>query len=355
MKWSNEPVSRFHPTYHTPNTLLDGGASIDRAWCDDENRSTIHASSSEHPLLPFVHARPAATRHAPDLAIERYLHADGLGELYVYALERMERLCSRAITSELLSLLWASRRGLTQQELVAITGRREHVLARTIDTITHHLLWRGEMMSLSSTLRDAVEERYLRREEERRRVRMKIAEHFANAPLDARRLEEEPWQLHEAGAWSALTETLAQPAFAHALYESGGKADLLRYWNAIGRRRDIAMMYEAALEAYRRNDRECLAAAELYRLLGELYIERREEEKGEGLLRRSFAIRLAVLGDDDPMTLDMSHTLNAIHQTGSTTAGGSSVLAELLLQEVPSALPRGRFHVAPGVDTKRMA
>jgi hypothetical protein len=283
-----------------PNIIMDERAMIP-IHVVRENSAASMEFIPEHSLIPFVqirraHAWRAASCEEVNPKIERYLHADSIDELYSCALERMERLCGRVATCELLTLLWASRGGLTQQEVIEITHRRERSVANAVITIAHHLLWHDETMSLSGSLRDVVERRYLASAEARRAVHVMIAKHFANGPLVRRRVEELPWQLHAAGAWEALASTLMEPAFAIALHDLGLRNELFRYWSAIQRRDDVAAGYEPRLEASSRTDRESLGAATIYQLLGEFYRDCGDDEKGERLLRRSLVIGMAIRG-----------------------------------------------------------
>src|SRR5690242_14140578 len=70
----------------------------------------------------------AASLAALNAKIACYIHADGIEELYSHMLERMERLCGRAITSEILRYLWASRSGLTLAELAGLCNRRARIV-----------------------------------------------------------------------------------------------------------------------------------------------------------------------------------------------------------------------------------
>jgi hypothetical protein len=257
-------------------------------------------------------ARRAARFNDSNGRIARYLHTDDVAELYGYALDRVESACGRAATSEFLGLLWASRRGLTRAEMAAIAGRRDRAVARIVDAISHHLLWSGDIMMLSRSLRGAVEERYANGAARRRELRVAIARHFATEPVAARRAEEQPWQLHEAGEWDMLREALADADLTLAIHQHCAPSDLACYWGAIERRADLIALYEPSLEACGGGDREPLAAATLYYLLGDFHCNRGDDERGEALLRRSLAIRLAILGGDDPATAATSSRLAAL-------------------------------------------
>jgi hypothetical protein len=284
------------------------------------------ASAPDRTYIPILHLnrRDAGARGANreiNSRIACYLNADGIDELYGHALDRMERLAGRAVMSDILTALLVSRRGLSREELASITGRRRRNADSAINALSHHLHCRDEIFSLSESLRRAVEIRYAASAERRRESRFAIAEYFATQPLTPRRLEEQPWQLHAAGAIDSLAAALADMTIPLALHESDFAADLARYWSAIARGGDLLSLYESQLETRRGEEGEELRAAALYQLLGEFHRERGEDESGEALLRRSLAIRLALLGAADAITMQTARLLSAHRQIDRAAAG----------------------------------
>jgi hypothetical protein len=244
--------------------------------------------------------RDSVSRPDVDRKIECYLRADGIEDLYVCALLHVEDMGGRAATGQILGFLWASRAGLTLAELVGITGRSADSVALVVGAVSNHLLWRDDRMALSESLGAAAEHRYLAGADDRRVLRIAIAQYSAAQPMSARRALEQPWQLYEARAWDMLRDAVADPDLVLALHAADGTADLMRYWAAIQRRGDLLNLYETRLEAEARGDRDDLDVAALYGLLGAFHCDRGNDEHGEALLRRSLAVGRSVRGGNDP-------------------------------------------------------
>lgn len=196
-----------------------------------------------------------------DAQIDRLLAAPDLPRLLDQVLARYEDDYGAerpAWVGEALSLLWASRRGLSEAELRDLLGPgnaslRSAVWSPFYAAARHFLAARAGLVALAHRpVLDAVERRYLSRLEDRAGAHGKLADYFrtrfertrmgehvwamavsVGRPLhDARRIEEVPWQLARAGRFEDLAELLTDWIFVREL-SARNPFELRSYWQQI--------------------------------------------------------------------------------------------------------------------------
>jgi Domain of unknown function (DUF4062)/AAA ATPase domain len=129
-----------------------------------------------------------------------YLSAESTDGLYERVLERLEADGNGKNVSKVMSALWASRAGLSEEELLSITGLKPLQWA-PIDLALGEALGRNgnRLVFDHDYLRKAVEDRYLLTEEERRQAHSDLADWFGSQDeWDERKAVEWPWQLLKA-------------------------------------------------------------------------------------------------------------------------------------------------------------
>jgi tetratricopeptide (TPR) repeat protein len=131
-----------------------------------------------------------------DERLAYYLAAPTLEDLYARILDRYEvdhEQDRPGLVREAMSLLWASRRGLREAELLELLGRRGVPLPRAhwaplalaADSI---LVSRSGLLGFAHDyIREAVRTKYLPRERDRRRVHRRLADDFERRELGRRR------------------------------------------------------------------------------------------------------------------------------------------------------------------------
>ena len=176
-----------------------------------------------------------------DERIDYYLDAATVGDLYERILQRWEDDYERdrpGLVREAMSLLWAARRGLSEMELLDRLGENGQPLPRAhwsplLLAAEQSLTSRGGLIGFfHDYLRQAVRDRYLASESDRRRAHLRLADCFASDHTDPRSIEELPWQLCEARSWQRLSELLADLPFFAVLWKAG-QFDLKAYWSQI--------------------------------------------------------------------------------------------------------------------------
>lgn len=181
--------------------------------------------------------------------IENLPEDSTLVELYDRLLDRIEAVHGAPLCSEVLGLLWASRRGLSICEMAAISKCRRDDVDDLCAALTSHLIKRNGLLAFAHPgLRAAVQNRYLT-ESTRLSLHSRIALHFAGATHDSRRVEELPWQYAACGAWGDLKQVLVTPETLTALaVNAEGCAELAGYWKAIEGGHDVVVEYIAMLD-----------------------------------------------------------------------------------------------------------
>ena len=119
--------------------------------------------------------------------------------LFARMLVRLEREYGAGLVTRALSLVWASRAGLEEGEIIAMTGATPLAWAKLRNGLGDNRRDQvGRVVFSHDFLRSAVETRYLSTEDARRAVRLALADKFAVREPDARQAEELPYQLRAA-------------------------------------------------------------------------------------------------------------------------------------------------------------
>jgi len=181
-----------------------------------------------------------------DEKINRYVDAADLHEVFDRVLERIERDYGHRQARNLLSAIWASRAGLGEEEIMAITGVSRLDLSRLLFAIDYHFVQREGLLGFfHDYLRRAVENRYLLESGRAQQVQGAIAHYFETTPLTERTALELLWQYGAGGEASAerdarLAATLARADVLELLYRDETKTELLRRWRQLAERGYIA-------------------------------------------------------------------------------------------------------------------
>jgi hypothetical protein len=282
---------------------LDGGQV--------EAVAAVAAGANARFLRTFLEELVASARGIEDLTglIRRYASATTTGALFDLMLARLEPAHGRGrpgLVAEALSLLWASRCGLSDREAAELLGRRGDLLPAAVWVPLRHALrpfttsWSGLVGLPAAGLREAVERRYLGDPAVRAAAHRRLADYFARRPISGRVVEERPWHLAAVGDWVALARLLADPDFLQTAWPAHGY-ELGAYWRAVEAETPIRMvdvltqLADAAAPA-------ALAAAQLLADAGHraaaLGIGRRQAAGAAGLAVLDLAARLAMESGD---------------------------------------------------------
>ena len=218
-------------------------AEYGRRLSPERSHRIAASSSSANPL--FLRAildelRICGEHDRLDEQIAHYLDAKGPAELYDRILQRWEQDYSggRDLVRRSLSLLWAARRGLSEQELLELLGEDGVSLPReTWEPLylaaEHSLLARSDLLDFSHDyVREAVQQRYIKTNHDAKRYHAELADFFdRRLTLSDRKLDELPWQLLRAERWESLKNLLTDMSvFLRFREEERRKAELQSYW-----------------------------------------------------------------------------------------------------------------------------
>jgi len=186
--------------------------------------------------------------------IDHYLAALTVPELYERILTRYEQDYERdrpGLVRDAMVLLWAARRGLSETELLELLGSHGQALPRA-HWSPLYLAAEQSLVSRSGLigffhdyLRQAVEDRYLPGQEERRAARLRVADYFETQDLGPRKVAELPWLFTRAEVWPRLYDLLADLSFLTAAW-AADQFEVKAYWAEMERRSPLHMV-----DAYR--------------------------------------------------------------------------------------------------------
>ena len=190
----------------------------------------VSASQTASPLFLRTildELRLTAGHDSLDRYLSRYLDAADTIQLFKMVLQRWEDDYSRdrpGWVGSALAMLWASRRGLTESELVELAGSEGSPLPRAYWSMLLYaagdlLTTRSGMIGFSNKLLgEAVFQRYLPNENSRREIHRRLAKHFANQDESPRQVDELPWHLARAREFAKLKRALSNRYLFMALW-----------------------------------------------------------------------------------------------------------------------------------------
>lgn len=174
-------------------------------------------------------------------ALDRYVDVASVDDLFERILARWEADFERdrgGLVRDATSALRASRRGLSESELLDILGDGDRSLPHAAWSplrlaAGESLAERSGLLGLAhAPLRIAVADRYLADGDARRHAHRRLADYWSARPGSPRALDELAWQLREAGEWDRLMITVTDAAYLAAAYRND-LADLRQSWAAL--------------------------------------------------------------------------------------------------------------------------
>lgn len=182
-----------------------------------------------------------------------YLESHTVDQLFAKVLERVEGDTDAKAVRSAMEAIWASRAGLAQDELLAIADLVPATWAPIHNALDEAIFESGGRIQFGHDfLRQAVEGRYLITKSKIKSAHARIARYFdelaCEEGVDARIVEELPWQFAKAGHKKELIETLTDEAMFAGLYDHD-KYELIRYWLHL--RVDPVPCYESSWNEWR--------------------------------------------------------------------------------------------------------
>jgi hypothetical protein len=189
-----------------------------------------------------------------------YLSVETIDDLYERVLERLEADGNGKNVRKVMTALWASRAGLSEEELLSITGLKP-LQSAPINLALEEALGRNgsRLVFDHDYLRKAVENRYLPTEVAKRQVHSDLASWLEGQDeWDAQKAEEILWHLRWLGSENLLLSALTTGNRLLTLLQLIGCKKVYHYWVETLREcehnNSIEDIVEPAVEAIRHRD-----------------------------------------------------------------------------------------------------
>lgn len=244
-----------------------------------------------------------------DRQIKEFLSAESILQLFDKILGRYEADYQRNrpdLVRDAMRLIWASRSGLSESELLDLLGREGHQMP-----IAHWsplyfaagrlLLSRSGLISFSHHyFRQAVLRRYFTTPQSRECCHLRLADYYEARDWGDRKCREFPWQLAKAQQWQRLSDLLKELPTLSLLW-GFSKYDVMSYWTTIERCSPFSIrdVYRDAIDARPRYGEDGWALSELLSTTGHLDIAEQVHEQLAAQYRDSHDISnlVRVLGE----------------------------------------------------------
>lgn len=188
--------------------------------------------------------------------IKHYLCVETIDNLYGKILQRYEEDYERdrlGLVREAMSLLWASRRGISETELMELLGTDGLPLPKAYWSPLY-LAAKDALVSRSGQInfshdyfRKAVLNRYLTMEKDKKHAHLRLADYFERQELTFRKIDELPWQLSEANELKRLKDCVSSLDMFKELNINSKKYELIGYWLKIKEKHDMVKTYKDAI------------------------------------------------------------------------------------------------------------
>ena len=291
-----------------------------------------------------------------DERIDYYLRTNGAAEFFDAVLTRMEEDYETerpGMVGEALSLLWAARRGLSEKEILDLTGVPALIWSPLYNALANHLVSRGGLLDFSHDfLRQAIERRYLPDEERKKQVHLRLAAFFERDRLGVRTLDELPWQLREAAEWGRFRDYLTDVRVFMALNKVTSRTGLVENlsWAAI--HTEVWNLLEENTRAYTGGlirDGEKKKGADILDVVGGILRDCGVYPPAVRIWERCLTIRETILGPNHPNVATGLNGLAELYR-----AQGQYAKAEPLYQRAleiwEAALGPNHHNVATGLN-----
>ena len=239
-KWSFFNVTRL--TFDERNLLITEYLSRFRKSLSNRQLTTITQSDQTgNPLFLKVlldELRVFGIHERLDDAIRHYLASETPAGLYDKILERLEEDYETnrpGLVRDALSLIFSSRRGLSENEMLSMLGFEGDALPRALWSplflaIEESLICKHGLLNFfHDYFRQAVYDRYILTVDNERQWHQQIASFFMNSPLDYRKADELPWQLMKAGNWEGLAGVMQDQELLTEAWDIN-KYEVREYW-----------------------------------------------------------------------------------------------------------------------------
>jgi nephrocystin-3 len=186
--------------------------------------------------------------------ISYHLEANSCMEFFQKVLERYEKdyeANSPGLVRDTFCLLWASHMGLSEAEILELTGAAPLHWTPFREAVRNHFVNRGSLLNFSHDyLRQAVEQRYLNAPNDRKRYHKRLLENFSDKQHSYRSFEETPFHIKYLKDWGLLKNYLTDPELYQYISVDKVHLEIFSYWRLLDGKYDME-------EEYMRMIKEC--------------------------------------------------------------------------------------------------
>ncbi len=320
--WTVEPL-----TVENRKTLIKDWLALYRKGLSPEQIDKIaSASACGNPLYlrtVLEELRIFGYFEGLDTRINGLLQAEDPFQLFDLVLDRLESDFGKDNVSQIMQGLWAARRGLSETELVGVTGLSRLAISTLLLSVDTHFARRGGLLAFfHDYLRQAVQQRYVPIENDQYLAHRKLAEYFNQRPvIDDRVAEELPWQWQQGQMLEKLKDCICDIEMFSVLY-SRDENELRSYWLSLNALYDPGECYLESLEKWEKS-----VAPEFEKLIrildavGLFLMEIAHYASANHLIRRALAINEKMLGPEHSNTAAALNNLaGLLNNQGNTGA-----------------------------------
>jgi tetratricopeptide (TPR) repeat protein len=208
---------------------------LDRIACDAESENPLALRSLLDELRVF------GVYEQLDAEIDRYLAAPDIESFFALVLERLEKLFDddgqggTNFAAETFALLEVSRAGLSETEILGITGAKPFYWSQLYSALSGHVQSQNGLVSFAHDfIRNAVRQRYLSQPEVERDFRIRIVSRMetSDAVSQNRKYDETPYQLFALKDWDKLY-TFLMDLDVFEYINDKDEYELGTYWRAL--------------------------------------------------------------------------------------------------------------------------
>ena len=245
----------------------------------DQLKLLTHDPKGASPLFLCVVAeelRLYAEQRDLDEEIARYTSAADLEEIFQLVLERLENDYGENEVRSFLQVIYLSRAGLSESEILDLTGMSRLLLSRILTALGHHLVQKnGRLDFFHDYLRRGVEKRYLG-EGRKGELHGKLADYFEKFPASKRTSRELLYQLRRADQPERFLRFLANIPHFMVLFGQYAQLEFLEAFATLrheGLEIDPVKLYDEGLTLWKEGGGEGYTLREVYATVSGLFKE----------------------------------------------------------------------------------
>ncbi|MFH2057644.1 MAG: tetratricopeptide repeat protein [Pseudomonadota bacterium] len=241
-----------------------------------------HLSENPQLLRLFLEELRVGARHDNlNAKIKEYVLIKDPTQLFDTILEhyekRLDNYCPGLLKNAMV-LLWASRSGLQETELLDLLGTNGTPLKRETWSVLflsfqESLILQGERIRIRyDSLREAISRRYLASAEDLSAVQDSLITYFKKRKYESRGLEELPWQLYETRRYNQLLKLLTDIKIFQKI-STNLYRDFITYWSKLKLHYDISSTMEKILVDFESKEKSQMQQGQFATAIGQfLYI-----------------------------------------------------------------------------------